>query len=170
MARAHEEDDLKKIYLMMLLMFAVNFHAQAQDAELRDRYEIVDIMNSYALSLDTKDYTLLRSIFLADVEVAIIFDAGSPDGGVVKLSGIDDWIKYVQEALEGTRASQHLLGNPMIKVTGDTAVVRTDLQATEYYKDRNKPKTTVWGFYETHMVKDKNWKITKHTLTSIGSE
>ena len=161
---------MKKIYLMMLLMFAVNFHAQAQDAELRDRYEIVDIMNSYALSLDTKDYTLLRSIFLADVEVAIIFDAGPPDGGVVKLSGIDDWIKYVQEALEGTRASQHLLGNPMIKVTGDTAVVRTDLQATEYYKDRNKPKTTVWGFYETYMVKDKNWKITKHTLTSIGSE
>ena len=58
----------------------------------------------------------------------------------------------------------------MIKFTGNTAVVRTDLQATEYYKDVNKPKTTVWGFYETHMVKDKNWKIMKHTLTSIGSE
>ena len=161
---------MKKIYLTMLLMFAVNFHAQAQDSDLRHRYEIVDIMNSYALSLDTQDYALLRSIFSVDVEVTIIFDADSPDGGLVELSGIDEWIKYVQEALEGTRASQHLLGNPMIKVTGNRAVVRTDLQATEYYKDVNKPKTTVWGFYETHMVKDKNWKIMKHTLTSIGSE
>lgn len=161
---------MKKIYLIMLLMVAVNFGAQAQDAELRDRYEIADIMNRYATALDTQDYALLRSIFSVDVEVMIIFDADSPDGGEVKLVGIDDWVKYVQEALAGTKASQHLLGNPMIKFLGDTAIVRTDLQATEYYKDLNKPKTTVWGVYETHMVKDKNWKITKHTLTSIGSE
>ena len=161
---------MKQIYLIILLMFAASFHAQAQDAELRDRYEIANVMNSYALSLDTQDYTLLRSIFLVDVEVTIVFDANSPDEGVVQLSGLDNWIKYVRKALEGTSASQHLLGNPMISLTGDTAVVRTDLQATEYYKDKNKPKTTVWGFYETHMVKDRNWKIKKHTLTSIGAE
>ena len=76
----------------------------------------------------------------------------------------------MEAALDGTKASQHLLCNPMINLDGNEAVVRTDLQATEYYKDSNKPKTTVWGVYETHMVKDKSWKITRHTLTSIGSE
>ena len=76
----------------------------------------------------------------------------------------------MKEALAGTRASQHLLGNPVINFDGEKALVRTDLQATEYYKDAKKAKTTVWGVYETHMVKDKNWKIMRHTLTSIGSE
>ena len=163
---------MKKIYLMMLLMVAVNFSAQAQDqdTELRDRVEIIDIMSSYAMALDTKDYPLLRSLFAGDVEVRMTFDSNSPDVGEIKLTGIDAWVEFVEKALEGTRASQHLLGNPVINFHDQKAVVRTDLQATEYYKDINKPKTTVWGFYETHLVKDKNWKITRHTLTSIGSE
>jgi hypothetical protein len=155
---------------MMLLLFTFNSHAPAQNIALTDRFEIVDIMNSYARALDTKDYSLLRSIFAIDVEVMIVFDSDSPDGGLVKLTGRSDWIEYVEAALDGTKASQHLLGNPMITLDGNEAVVRTDLQATEYYKDSNKPKTTVWGVYETHMVKDKSWKITRHTLTSIGSE
>ena len=156
--------------LMMFLLFAVNSNALGQDIELRDRLEIIDVMNSYALALDTKNYSLLRSIFSIDVEVMIIFDAHSPDSGEVKLAGIDDWIEYVEKALDGTRASQHLLGNPTISISGKKAAVRTDLQATEYYKDTKKAKPTVWGFYETNMVKHKNWKITKHVLTSIGSE
>ena len=163
---------MKKIYLMMLLTVAVNFNAQAQDqdTELRDRVEIIDIMSSYAMALDTKDYPLLRSLFAVDVEVVMTFDSDSPDGGVIKLTGIEAWTEFVEEALDGTRASQHLLGNPAISFNGEKAIVRTNLQATEYYKDANKPKTTLWGVYETHMVKDKKWKITKHTITSIGSE
>jgi len=155
---------------MMLLLFTFNSHALAQNIELTDRFDIIDIMNSYARALDTKDYSLLRSIFAIDVEVMIVFDSDSPDGGQVRLTGRKDWIEYVEAALDGTKASQHLLGNPMISFDGNEAVVRTDLQATEYYEDPKKAKTTVWGVYETHMVKDKSWKITRHTLTSIGSE
>ena len=151
-------------------MMALNFDARAEDPKLEDRFAIADVMSSYALALDTKDYPLLRSLFAVDVEVMMIFDSNSPDGGEIKLTGIEAWTEFVEEALDGTRASQHLLGNPAISFNGEKAIVRTDLQATEYYKDANKPKTTLWGVYETHMVKDKKWKITKHTITSIGSE
>ena len=151
-------------------MMAVNFDARSEDLKLEDRFAIADVMSSYALALDTKDYPLLRSLFAVDVEVMMTFDSNSPDGGVIKLNGIEAWIEFVEEALDGTRASQHLLGNPAISFNGEKAIVRTNLQATEYYKDANKPKTTLWGVYETHMVKDKKWKITKHTITSIGSE
>ena len=161
---------MKQLSLMMLLLFTSNYNALAQTTELTDRFEIIDIMNSYARALDTKDYSLLRSIFAIDAEVMIVFDSDSPDGGQVRLTGRKDWIEYVAAALDGTKASQHLLGNPMINLDGNEAVVRTDLQATEYYKDPKKAKTTVWGVYETHMVKEKSWKITRHTLTSIGSE
>ena len=65
---------------MMLLLFTFNSHALAQNIALTDRFEIIDIMNSYARALDTKDYSLLRSIFAIDVEVMIVFDSDSPDG------------------------------------------------------------------------------------------
>jgi hypothetical protein len=154
----------------MLLMMAINFDARSEGLKLEDRFAIADVMSSYALALDTKDYSLLRSLFIVDVEVMMTFDSDTPDGGEIKLTGIEAWIEFVEKALDGTRASQHLLGNPAISFNGEKAIVRTDLQATEYYKDANKPKTTLWGVYETHMVKDKQWKITKHTITSIGSE
>ena len=161
---------MKQTCLVMLLMMAVNFDARSEGLKLEDRFAIADVMSSYALALDTKDYPLLRSLFAVDVEVMMTFDSNSPDGGVIKLTGIEAWTEFVEEALDGTRASQHLLGNPAISFNGEKAIVRTNLQATEYYKDANKPKTTLWGVYETHMVKDKKWKITKHTITSIGSE
>jgi hypothetical protein len=154
----------------MLLLMAVNFDARSEGLKLEDRFAIADVMSSYALALDTKDYPLLRSLFTVDVEVMMTFDSNSPDGGEIQVTGIEAWIEFVEEALDGTRASQHLLGNPAISFNGEKAIVRTNLQATEYYKDANKPKTTLWGVYETHMVKDKKWKITKHTITSIGSE
>ena len=154
----------------MLFVMAVNFDARSEGLNPEERFAIADVMSSYALALDTKDYPLLRSLFAVDVEVMMIFDSNSPDGGEIKLTGIEAWTEFVEEALDGTRASQHLLGNPAISFNGEKAVVRTNLQATEYYKDANKPKTTLWGVYETHMVKDKKWKITKHTITSIGSE
>ena len=156
--------------LMLLLTMAVNFDARSEGLKPEDRFAIADVMSTFALALDTKDYPLLRSLFAADVEVMMIFDSNSPDGGDIELTGVDAWVEFVEKALEGTRASQHLLGNPVITFDGERALVRTDLQATEYYKDTKKAKTTVWGFYETHMVKDENWKITRHTLTSIGSE
>jgi hypothetical protein len=162
---AQQEDDLKQICLMLLLTMAVNFDARSEGLKPEDRFAIADVMSTYALALDTKDYPLLRSLFAADVEVMMIFDSNSPDGGEIGLTGVDAWVEFVERALEGTRASQHLLGNPVINFNGQKAVVRTDLQATEYYKDANKPKTTLWGVYETHMVKDKKWKITKHTIT-----
>lgn len=161
---------MKQTFLMVLLTLVMSFDARSAGLTSEDRFEITEVMSSYALALDTKDYRLLRSLFSVDVEVTMIFDSDSPDGGEVKVTGIEDWIEYVKKALDGTAASQHLLGNPVIRFNGEQAVVRTDLQATEYYKDTKKAKTTVWGFYETHMTQDKNWKITKHTLTSIGSE
>ena len=161
---------MKQTCLIMLLLMAVNFDARSEGVKLEDRFAIADVMSSYALALDTKDYPLLRSLFTVDVEVMMTFDSNSPDGGEIQVTGIEAWIEFVEKALDGTRASQHLLGNPAISFNGEKAIVRTNLQATEYYKDANKPKTTLWGVYETHMVKDKKWKITKHTITSIGSE
>ena len=148
----------------------INFNAQTQELDNFDRVKIVETMNKYAIGIDTKDYELFRSIFLDDVEVRVIYDPNWKGGGEIKFSGKEDWVNYVQEAISQYRATQHMLGNPMISFDGEVAKVRTDLQASHYYIKDPEAKTTLWGFYETHMVKNENWKIIKHTLTSIGSE
>ena len=80
---------LKRVSLMMLLVIAVTFDARSEGLKPDDRFEITDLMSSYALALDTKDYPLLRSLFSVDVEVTMIFDSDSPDGGEVKVTGIE---------------------------------------------------------------------------------
>ena len=163
---------MRKLFLTFFFGFimTVNFNAQTQDLDTYDRIKIVENMNKYAIGIDTKNYELFRSIFLDDVEVTVIYDPNWRGGEEVKFNGKENWVKYVEEAISQYRATQHMLGNPMITFDGEIAIVRTDLQASHYYINDPEAKTTLWGFYETHMVKKENWKIIKHTLTSIGSE
>lgn len=163
---------IRKIFfsVLMIILMTMNFNLQSKDLTEMDRFKIIETMNKYAIGIDTKDYLLFRSIFLDDVKVKVIFDPNWREEGEVSFNSKEDWVAYVKESIDQYRATQHMLGNPMISFDGEIAVVRTDLQATHYYIDNPEVKTVLWGFYETHMVKDQNWKIIKHILTSIGSE
>ena len=163
---------IRKIFfsVLIIILMTMNFNLQSKDLTEMDRFKIIETMNKYAIGIDTKDYLLFRSIFLDDVKVKVIFDPNWREEGEVSFNSKEDWVAYVKESIDQYRATQHMLGNPMISVDGEIAVVRTDLQATHYYIDNPEVKTVLWGFYETHMVKDQNWKIIKHILTSIGSE
>lgn len=163
---------IRKIFfsVLIIILMTMNFNLQCKDLTEMDRFKIIETMNKYAIGIDTKDYSLFRSIFLDDVKVKVIFDPNWREEGEVSFNSKEDWVAYVKESIDQYRATQHMLGNPMISFDGEIAVVRTDLQATHYYIDKPEVKTVLWGFYETHMVKDQNWKIIKHILTSIGSE
>ena len=163
---------IRKIFfsVLIIILMTMNFNLQSKDLTEMDRFKIIETMNKYAIGIDTKDYLLFRSIFLDDVKVKVIFDPNWREEGEVSFNSKEDWVAYVKESIDQYRATQHMLGNPMISFDGEIAVVRTDLQATHYYIDKPEVKTVLWGFYETHMVKDQNWKIIKHILTSIGSE
>lgn len=163
---------IKKIFfsILFIILLTMNFNLQSKDLTEMERFEIIEMMNKYAIGIDTKDYSLFRSIFLDDVKVKVIFDPNWREKGEISFNSKEDWVAYVKESIDQYRATQHMLGNPMISFDGEIAVVRTDLQATHYYIDNPEAKTVLWGFYETHMVKDQNWKIIKHILTSIGSE
>ena len=163
---------IRKIFfsVLIIILMTMNFNLQCKDLTEMDRFKIIETMNKYAIGIDTKDYLLFRSIFLDDVKVKVIFDPNWREEGEVSFNSKEDWVAYVKESIDRYRATQHMLGNPMISFDGEIAVVRTDLQATHYYIDNPEVKTVLWGFYETHMVKDQNWKIIKHILTSIGSE
>ena len=50
---------MKQICLMLLLTVAVNFDARSEGLKPEDKFAIADVMSTYALALDTKDYSLL---------------------------------------------------------------------------------------------------------------
>jgi hypothetical protein len=92
------------------------------DADLQrliDRQEIADLCVRYTFALDTKDWALLESCF-TDVPAFV-----HPGG---RLEGIEAILARTRGALESLDASQHLLGNVVADVDGDTA------RATSYFQ------------------------------------
>ena len=79
---------------------------------LIDRQEIADLCARYAFALDTKDWALLENCF-----------TGAPTfvhpGG--RLEGFEAILTRTRGALESLDASQHLLGNVVAEVDGDSA-------------------------------------------------
>jgi ketosteroid isomerase-like protein len=162
---------LKKILLTLLLPIFILGGTMADELTTSDRLDIIDVMSSYARGIDTKDFDFYATIFSDDVEVNIIYDPNFRSGGKVTLKGKDVWVTYVKEAVSKYQSSQHMMGNPLIVYENGIAKVRTDIQATHYYKGAEQEKSTLWGNYNTHMQKENGkWKVIKHTLTSIGSD
>ena len=161
---------MRNIFLVALLglFVSISFNAQSAVISPEDRFKIIDVMNKYAIGIDTKDYKLFRSIFSDDVEVNILYNPNYGTDNVVNIKGADNWVNYVDSEISKFRNTQHMLGNPMISYNGDVAIVRTDLRAIHYYADNPDVSTTFWGYYETHMVDQGEWKVIKHTLTGIG--
>lgn len=88
-------------------------NADASAAQrLTDQQEIADLCVRYTIALDTKDWALLESCF-----------APSPvfvhPGG--RLEGFPAILERTKAALTPLTATQHLLGNIVVKVDGDTA-------------------------------------------------
>ena len=162
---------IKKIFFILIILIQLGGNVMAGELSVNDKLEIIDVMNNYAKGIDTKNYDLFRSIFEKDVEVEIIYDSCFRSGEPVSFEGLDDWANYVEKAISEYKSTQHMLGNPLIIFENGIAKARTDLQASHYYKDKENEKTTLWGYYDTHMInKNGSWKIVKHTLTSIGSD
>ena len=108
------------------------------DADLQrliDRQEIADLCVRYTFALDTRDWALLASCF-TDAPVFV-----HPGG---RLAGIEPILTRSRGALESLDASQHLLGNVVAEVDGDTA------RATSYFQAQHVRAGTPGG--DTYII------------------
>ena len=87
---------------------------------LIDRQEIADLCVRYTFALDTKDWALLESCFTG--APAFVYPGG-------RLEGFEAILTRARGALEPLDASQHLLGNVVADVDGDTARATCYFQA-----------------------------------------
>lgn len=132
------------------------------DQHVADRIALQDVMATYAMGVDERDFEAYGSCFAEDVVVT----GFGPDEFV----GRDAWVAYVKQALEQYGPTQHMLGPQLATIDGDSAHCRTDVQAHHYLKEPEGSTLTLWATYETDMVRiDGAWKIKKHHLVSRGT-
>ena len=131
---------------------------------LLDERDILAVATRYCRALDTKDWSLLDSVFLVDATGQL----GSP----TLLSGRDALVARIAKALDGLDDSPHLVGNHEVTVTGETATHRCYLQAQHIRADADGgPNYMVAGRYEDRLQRtDDGWRIAHRTLTVMWTD
>lgn len=122
-----------------------------------DRHAIQDVIVTYAASVDDQDFAAYRACFTDDIELEGF--AREP------VKGAEAWMAFVVDALSPWRATQHMLGVPKIEIEGDTASMRTDVQACHFPKDAEAKAFILWATYESKLVRtESGWRIRHHRL------
>ena len=128
---------------------------------IEDRLAISDLLTRYATALDSRDWDLLRTVFVEDAQVRY---AGGP-----LLNGFEETWRFCDRALSRYRATQHLLGNADIHVSGDAGTSTVYLQAIHIQPDG--VIFTLGGAYYDKLVRTVDgWRIAERTLESWWTE
>lgn len=136
---------------------AVTMPAMSTTAE--DRFAIHDLLVRYATALDTSDWELFRRVWAPDCLVHY--------PGDVELRGYEQVRDYCAKALARYRVTQHLLGNFVSEVAGDSARATVSLQATHVPPEGQGRIFTLWGVYQDELTRThEGWRIAQRTLTT----
>lgn len=128
-----------------------------------DRQALHDVMMTYAAAVDERDMPRYRQCFADDAEIVGFGDA------VVR--GADRWAASVEHQLAAFSATQHLMGSPLISLSGDKASARTDVQAVHFLREPEGAIFTLWATYKTEFARiATDWKITRHELVIRGTQ
>jgi hypothetical protein len=121
-----------------------------------DRDEIVEAMAWYGRAIDRRDWGLLEKAFLPD---AVIRYAGF--GG--ELAGIPALVEYLEGAIPGLDATQHLFGSFIVDTEGDSGHFSCYVQAQHVRLAAGEHATTftVGGYYENDVRRGPDgWRMT----------
>ncbi len=122
-----------------------------------DQLAVQEVLARYAAGIDDADWERYRLCFTEDVEF--------PGFREEPITGIDAWIRFVRETLAPYRATQHLIGVPLVEVIGDRATARTPLQARHFHREPRGRIFTLWGTYRSELVRDAGvWRLRRHAL------
>jgi hypothetical protein len=136
----------------------------AKVQELSDMREIVDVMNRYTTALDTRNWEMLGATMSPDGQA----DFGNVAGAGV-LESPQALVDECRRDLQDLDATQHLQGNYVVEVTGDTAKASCYLQASHW--DAGLPSGdhfVVWAKYSDDFVRTEiGWRIKMRRLERI---
>jgi 3-phenylpropionate/cinnamic acid dioxygenase small subunit len=132
--------------------------------QLSDRAEILDVVNRYAWSIDTRDWDALDTCFAADAYVDYSSNPGGTEGPYREVRG---WLEHNLAAFV---VMQHLMVNTDITLDGDRAMVRTMMVNPMGARTREGPPHFFYigGRYDDEFVRTAaGWRIAKRVETLL---
>lgn len=128
---------------------------------LADRAEISDVLHRYATGLDTRNWTLMRSIFLDEVDM----DFSSVHMRAARVNA-DVWVESARVLFAGFDATQHLSANHVHDIRGDEATCTSYMRAEHFViNDEGENYYTMGGYYVNQLVRTADgWKLSAVTL------
>lgn len=130
---------------------------------MSDRTDIIDLTIAYTWALDTKQVEQLRDVFHPDATAML---RGR------ECRGVEEIIQRIGGSLTRFDLTQHLIGNHQVRVTGDTATCRCQLQSqhTRFGLEGGE-NYTIAGMYLDALVRtDAGWRIMHRTMQQTWAE
>lgn len=121
---------------------------------MSDRLEIQDLLTAYCDAIDSRNWNALDDIFTPDAIIDYT-EAGGAKGTLEEIK------LYLDKALKPFSGMQHMLGLPMIKITGDEASARTILFNPMVIEKEGNPNVFFVGlWYRDKLIRtSKGWRI-----------
>ncbi len=118
--------------------------------------EIIDVINCFLFSVDTRNYEAMRSCLTeqVDFDYSALFNTSMPPIA-------DQLVEEVRRNHQGLRGLQHITTNHYVTLDGDTAQCQANFQAQHLLpNDRGSNLWTLGGRYLYSLVRDDTgWKI-----------
>ena len=130
-------------------------------ATLLDERDIGRALTRFARAMDDRDWDAARAILTRDATAEL---------GTGPLTGPDAIIGLIRHYLDGCGPTQHLLGNVLIDVAGDTAESRAYVSDMHLGAgDRKAISFVTLGEYHDRWRRiDGQWRLVHRTKTSRG--
>ncbi|SOX53860.1 nuclear transport factor 2 family protein [Mycobacterium ahvazicum] len=129
---------------------------------MRDERDIARALTLFARAMDDRNW---------DTMADILAENAQGDFGTGHLEGSTAIIEMIRGFLDNCGPTQHLLGNLVIDITGDTAVSRTYIHDV-HLNSRADPSTrfyTLGDYHDTWQRRaDGMWRLTKRVKANRG--
>ncbi|MEM7596034.1 MAG: nuclear transport factor 2 family protein [Cyanobacteria bacterium P01_A01_bin.83] len=121
-----------------------------------DKIEIIELINRFGMSIDLRDWSSFRSLFVEQVK----FDYSSI-GEVAGILSADDIADTARQDLGGFQATQHLITNHLIEIENNTANAHAHVRAIHFLPNKAKdPVLEMGGYYSAGFTLiNSHWKI-----------
>ncbi|WP_218024352.1 nuclear transport factor 2 family protein [Nocardia lijiangensis] len=125
---------------------------------LTDRQAVMEVCTQMAWHTDEREWDMLKTVFADEVRL----DYTSLNGGEPATLSPEQIVEGWSRVLGGFASTQHLLGNPVASVMGDTAVCTAPFQATHRLAtEYGDSLWTLGGTYRFDLRRaGDNWRIT----------
>lgn len=125
---------------------------------MSDRDDLVELTIRYATAIDSREYSLMSSVFTDDAQLDY--------GEVGQWTGGAEIGEFMEAAHVMAAHTMHRVTNQAIHIDGDTAAMRTYVDALILLADGSGANPV--GYYDDHAVRTGDgWRIDRRAYTSV---